>query len=78
MLFEFLAFSSDVSHWRKKDGDLTGVSLRTILTNCFTQLVILLYLLDNNSDTSWTILLGQGMGLVRHSVFLGRCSRTEA
>jgi hypothetical protein len=37
MLFEFLAFSSDVQHWRKKDKSLVGVSLRTILTNCFVQ-----------------------------------------
>ena len=27
------------------------------------QLVILLYLLDNNENTSWMILAGQGMGL---------------
>ncbi|CDZ97998.1 Transmembrane protein [Phaffia rhodozyma] len=63
MLFEFLAFSSDVSHWRKKDGDMTGVSLRTILTNCVVQLVTLLYLYDNSQETSWMILLSQGMGL---------------
>jgi hypothetical protein len=37
MVFEFLAFSSDVQHWRKKDKDLVGVSLRTILTNVFVQ-----------------------------------------
>lgn len=30
-VFEFLAFSSDVSHWRKKK-ELVGVSVRTILT----------------------------------------------
>ena len=61
MLFEFLAFSSDVSHWRKKDRDLVGVSLNTILTNCFVQLVILLYLQDSSEETSFMILFGQGM-----------------
>lgn len=61
MLFEFLAFSSDVSHWRKKDRDLVGVSLNTILTNCFVQLVILLYLHDSSEETSFMILFGQGM-----------------
>jgi hypothetical protein len=60
-VFEFLAFSSDVSHWRKKDRDLVGVSLRTILTNCFVQLVILLYLQDSSEETSFMILFGQGM-----------------
>jgi hypothetical protein len=32
-VFEFLAFSNDVSHWRKKK-ELVGVSVRTILTKC--------------------------------------------
>ena len=61
MLFEFLAFSSDVMHWRKKDKDLVGVSLNTILTNCVVQLVILLYLQDSSEETSFMILFGQGM-----------------
>ncbi|KAI0068689.1 cleft lip and palate transmembrane 1 [Artomyces pyxidatus] len=60
MLFEMLAFKSDVSHWRKKE-ELTGVS---IVTNVFVQLIVLLYLIDNNTDTSWMILLGSGMGLL--------------
>jgi hypothetical protein len=63
VVFEMLAFKSDVSHWRKKD-ELTGVSIRTIVTNVFVQLVILLYLIDNNTDTSWMILMGSGMGLL--------------
>lgn len=61
-LFEFLAFSSDVSHWRKKK-ELVGVSVRTILANVFVQLVILLYLVDNNENTSWVILGSSGVGL---------------
>ncbi|KAH9035280.1 cleft lip and palate associated transmembrane protein [Lactarius hengduanensis] len=60
VVFEMLAFKSDVSHWRKKD-ELTGVS---IVANVFVQLVILLYLIDNNTDTSWMILMGSGMGLL--------------
>ncbi|WVQ78773.1 hypothetical protein IAT38_000864 [Cryptococcus sp. DSM 104549] len=63
-VFEFLAFSSDVSHWRKKDKDLVGVSLNTILTNCFVQLVILLYLHDSSEETSFMILASQGIGLL--------------
>jgi len=62
-VFEFLAFSSDIGHWRKKDKDLVGVSLRTILTNVFVQLVILLYLHDSSEQTSFMILFGQGIGL---------------
>jgi hypothetical protein len=39
-------------------------STMQIVTNVFVQLVILLYLIDNNTDTSWMILLGSGMGLL--------------
>jgi hypothetical protein len=35
--FEFLAFKSDVGHWRKTDKNLVGVSLRSIITNVVTQ-----------------------------------------
>ena len=63
-LFEFLAFKNDVSHWRGEGHDLVGVSLNSILTNIFVQLVILLYLIDNNDNASWTIIGGQGIGLV--------------
>lgn len=63
VLFEMLAFKSDVSHWRKKQ-ELVGVSVRTIVANVFVQFIILLYLLDNNTDTSWMILMGQGMGML--------------
>ncbi len=62
-LFEFLAFSSDVRHWKNKEN-MAGVSVGSILTNVIVQLVILLYLLDSREDTSWTILLGQGVGMV--------------
>ena len=42
----------------------TKVSSLQIVTNVFVQLVILLYLIDNNTDTSWMILMGSGMGLL--------------
>ncbi|PPR02648.1 hypothetical protein CVT24_002131 [Panaeolus cyanescens] len=60
VVFEMLAFKSDVSHWREKK-EMTGVS---IVTNVFVQLVILLYLIDNNENTSWMILMGSGMGVL--------------
>ncbi|GAA93451.1 uncharacterized protein L969DRAFT_89446 [Mixia osmundae IAM 14324] len=61
-LLEMLAFGSDVAHWRQK-RELTGVSVRTLITNVAMQVIIFLYLLDNNDNTSWTILIGQGMGI---------------
>lgn len=62
MIFEMLAFKSDVGHWRKKK-DNVGVSVRTILSNVVMQSIIFLYLLDNNENTSWMILGGQGIGI---------------
>lgn len=62
MIFEMLAFKSDVSHWRNKK-DNVGTSVRTILANVFMQSIIFLYLLDNNENTSWMILFGQGTGI---------------
>lgn len=62
MIFELLAFKSDVTHFRKKK-DNVGVSVRTILSNVIMQLIIFLYLMDNNESTSWMILFGQGMGI---------------
>lgn len=62
MVFEMLAFKSDVGHWRKKK-DNVGVSVRTILSNVVMQGIIFLYLMDNNESTSWMILFGQGMGI---------------
>lgn len=62
MIFELLAFKSDVSHFRKKK-DNVGVSVRTIISNVVMQLIIFLYLMDNNESTSWMILFGQAMGI---------------
>ncbi|KAI9695449.1 MAG: hypothetical protein M1820_008634 [Bogoriella megaspora] len=61
-IFEMLAFKNDVSHWRKKK-DNVGTSVRTILANVIMQGIIFLYLMDNNENTSWMILFGQGMGI---------------
>ena len=63
MIFEALAFKSDISHWRNKK-DNVGISVRTILANVFMQTIIFLYLMDNSEGTSWMILFGQGMGIV--------------
>ncbi|EAU84419.2 cleft lip and palate associated transmembrane protein [Coprinopsis cinerea okayama7 len=63
VVFEMLAFKSDVTHWRQKK-EMVGVSVRTIITNVFVQIVVLLYLIDNNENTSWMILMGSGVGVV--------------
>ena len=62
MIFEMLAFKNDVGHWRNKK-DNVGVSVRSILSNVVMQSIIFLYLMDNNDNTSWMILFGQGIGI---------------
>ncbi|KAI0199389.1 cleft lip and palate transmembrane protein 1-domain-containing protein [Astrocystis sublimbata] len=62
MILEMLAFSSDISHYRKKK-DNVGISVRSILANVFMQAVIFLYLVDNQQNTSWMILGTQGIGI---------------
>ncbi|KAJ3400223.1 hypothetical protein HDV05_001218, partial [Chytridiales sp. JEL 0842] len=53
-IFDFLAFKNDIQFWQNKK-DLDGLSFRTILMNVSTQLIIFLYLFDN--DTSWMIII---------------------
>eukprot|EP01029_Cantina_marsupialis_P028146 TRINITY_DN7750_c0_g2_i1.p1 TRINITY_DN7750_c0_g2~~TRINITY_DN7750_c0_g2_i1.p1 ORF type:complete len:643 (-),score=166.26 TRINITY_DN7750_c0_g2_i1:103-1827(-) len=60
-VFDFLAFKNDITFWKKRKSS-AGLSVRSILINCFFQLVILLYLFDN--DTSWMILGSSAVGLV--------------
>jgi len=75
-----LAFKNDVSHWRKKNElvgvsvrtvwtlhipiSSHSKTFSQIVTNVVVQTIILLYLVDNNTETSWMILFGQGMGIV--------------
>lgn len=60
-VFEFLAFKNDVSFW-KSNQSLDGVSVRMIFINAFSQLIVFLYLLDN--ETSWMILISAGVGVL--------------
>merc|ERR1711904_131462 len=56
-VFDMLAFRSDIGFWSKNES-MKGLSARTILFNTFCQLVIFLYLLEN--ETSNLILFSNG------------------
>lgn len=53
---------------------LTGSA--QIITNVFVQIIILLYLIDNNENTSWMILFGSGTGVLIEAWKVHHLSRT--
>ena len=61
LVFEYLAFSNDISFWKNKK-DYKGLSLKTIALNCYFQTIIFLYLFDAE-ETSWTVLGPAAIGV---------------
>ena len=61
LLFEFLAFRSDVSFWQQNES-LAGLSVRTVITDLISQLIIFAYLWD--SEASLLILVPAGLGVL--------------
>lgn len=49
MLFDFLAFKSDIQFWRKRES-MAGLSFSTLRWRCFSQLIITLYLFDQGTS----------------------------
>lgn len=60
ILFDFLSFKNDVIFWRRKKS-YEGLSTRTTLWRAFSQIVIFMYLLDEN--TSMLVLVPAGLGM---------------
>jgi hypothetical protein len=61
LLFDFLAFKNDVSFWRHKQN-LVGLSTLTVVWRAFSQAVVLLYLVDE--ETSLLVLVPTGIATV--------------
>lgn len=57
LLFDFLAFKSDVSHWRSKDT-LAGTSKASVVFSTIASILSALYLLDKRHETSVLVLIG--------------------
>jgi len=49
-VFEFLAFKNDIQFWNKKKG-VEGLSVRSVFFNVFQNLIVLLYVFDNDTNT---------------------------
>eukprot|EP00978_Attheya_sp_CCMP212_P000761 scaffold1542_cov49-Attheya_sp.AAC.3 len=60
-LLDILAFKNDISFFKGKKS-MEGLSLRSMVINVFFQIVILLYLADN--ETSYMVLMSNGVGLL--------------
>ncbi|XP_076655098.1 putative lipid scramblase CLPTM1 [Halictus rubicundus] len=60
-VFEFLAFKNDIQFWNNRNS-LEGLSVRSVFFNVFQSLVVLLYILDNETNA-----------VVRFSCIIGLC-----
>lgn len=60
-VFDFLAFKNDIKFFKDKKS-MEGLSLRSMVVNTFFQIVILLYLVDN--ETSFMVIVSNGVGVV--------------
>ena len=60
LLFEALAFQSDIAFW-KNNRSLVGLSARTVITDLLTQFVVFLFLIE--SDTSLLVTIPAFIGL---------------
>ena len=60
-IFEFLAFKNDIQFWNNRQS-LEGLSVRSVFFNVFQSLIVLLYVLDNETNF-----------VIKVSCFIGLC-----
>jgi len=60
-VFDMLAFKNDIS-FHKKRKSMEGLSLKSMIINVFFQIIIFLYLLDN--DTNFMVLASNGVSVL--------------
>ncbi|CAN1184490.1 Putative lipid scramblase CLPTM1 [Linum perenne] len=73
-LFDFLAFKNDIQFWNKNKS-MEGLSAKSVVVNFISQLIVFLYLLDN--DTSWMILASSGVGVCIEFWKIGKAMHIE-
>ncbi|XP_051148823.1 uncharacterized protein LOC127263698 [Andrographis paniculata] len=73
-IFDFLAFKNDIQFWNKNKS-MEGLSAKSVVVNFFCQLIVFLYLLDN--ETSWMILASSGIGCCIEFWKIGKAMHVE-
>jgi len=61
-VFELLAFKNDIQFWNNRQS-LEGLSVRLVFFNVFQSLIVLLYVLDNDTSTLIKISCLLGLGI---------------
>ncbi|XP_059485713.1 putative lipid scramblase CLPTM1 [Neocloeon triangulifer] len=61
-IFEILAFKNDIQFWNNRKS-LEGLSVRSVFFNVFQSTVVLLYVLDNDTNTVVRISCFVGLGI---------------
>ncbi len=54
LLFEFLAFRSDISFWQSNKS-LAGLSTRAVVTDLLSQLIVFLFLVESDASLLITV-----------------------
>ncbi|XAR51054.1 hypothetical protein NMG60_11005563 [Bertholletia excelsa] len=73
-IFDFLAFKNDIQFWNKNKS-MEGLSAKSVVVSFICQLIVFLYLLDN--DTSWMILASSGIGCCIEFWKIGKAMHIE-
>ena len=69
-----LVCTSDIQFWNKNKS-MEGLSAKSVIVSFISQLIIFLYLLDN--DTSWMILASSGIGCCIEFWKIGKAMHIE-
>lgn len=62
-IFELLAFKNDIQFWNERKGNLEGLSVRSVFFGVFQSLIVLLYVLDNETNFMIRISCFIGLGI---------------
>eukprot|EP00262_Sarcandra_glabra_P020094 TRINITY_DN7897_c0_g1_i1.p1 TRINITY_DN7897_c0_g1~~TRINITY_DN7897_c0_g1_i1.p1 ORF type:complete len:590 (-),score=95.29 TRINITY_DN7897_c0_g1_i1:365-2134(-) len=73
-VFDFLAFKNDIQFWNKNKS-MEGLSAKSVVVSFISQLIVFLYLIDN--DTSWMILASSGIGCCIEFWKIGKAMHIE-